>query len=284
MINQYFHISKQAVSQYEHRNLSRVMYHENLLIDAEQERNRHPRMGAKVLYDLLQPEHIGRVGYEKLLMENGFRLKRLKSYLKTTDSAWVHYKNLIAGSTLNDINQVWVSDITYYQTPGKVCYITTIMDLYSRRILGYSVSERMFAEDSSMQCLRMALKERGNKFYDYLIHHSDRGSQYRYKKYIDLLESKGGKVSMCRCVYDNPHIERLNGTIKNDYLIPLGVGSFEEVKKILPVVIKRYNSKRPHSSLGKLSPVGFEQYITTISLVNHPKMKIKSELFTIHSN
>ena len=105
MINQYFHISKQAVSQYEQRQISRVMYHENLLIDAEQERKRHPRMGAKVLYDLLQPEHIGRVGYERLLMENGFRLKRLKSYLKTTDSAWVHYKNLIAGSTLNDIKR-----------------------------------------------------------------------------------------------------------------------------------------------------------------------------------
>lgn len=282
MIYQYFHISKQAVNQYEQRNLQRVLYHQDLLAQAQTERKIHPRMGAKVLYDNLHPEHIGRVQYEKLLMENGFRLRRIKNYFKTTDSAWVHYKNLIASRTLNDINQVWVSDITYYQLSESVCYITTVMDLYSRRIIGYSVSERMFAEESSMKSLRMAFKERRIKFYTHLIHHSDRGSQYRYKKYIDLLESKGASISMCKSVYDNPHMERLNGTIKNDYLIPLGVGSFEQLKKILPTVIKRYNTQRPHSSLGKLTPLRFEQYISTVSLKNRPTTVIKPELSTIH--
>jgi putative transposase len=284
MIYQYFHISKQAVSQYEQRNFKRLLYHRELLCQAHDERTIHPRMGAKVLYDQLHPEGIGRVRYEKLLMENGFRLRRLKNYFKTTDSEWVHYKNLIANTTLNDINQVWVSDITYYQLVGEVCYITTVMDLYSRRILGYSVSKRMLAEESSMKCLIMAFKERGIKNYDHLIHHSDRGSQYRYKRYTELLERKGALISMCRNVYDNPHMERLNGTLKNDYLIPLGVDSFEQLKKILPTVIKRYNTKRPHSSLEKLPPLKFEQYISTVSLVNRIETKIKPELSTIHSN
>jgi transposase InsO family protein len=284
MIYQYFHISKQAVSQYEQRNFKRLLYHQDLLSRAHIERTIHPRMGAKVLYDQLHPEGIGRVRYEKLLMENGFRLRRLKNYFKTTDSEWVHYKNLIANTILNDINQVWVSDITYYQLGENVCYITTIMDLYSRRVLGYSVSERMLAEQSSMKSLRMAFKERGIRFYDRLIHHSDRGSQYRYKKYVDLLESKGAMVSMCKNVYDNPHMERLNGTLKNDYLIPMGVDSFKQLKKILPRVIKRYNTQRPHSSLEKLAPLNFEQYVTTVSLANRPKTRIKPELSTIHSN
>ena len=282
MINQHFQISKQAVSQYEQRNFNRMLYHRDLLAQAHMERKIHPRMGAKVLYDQLHPEGIGRVRYEKLLMENGFRLKRLKNYFKTTDSEWVHYKNLIANTTLNAINQVWVSDITYYQLGENICYITTVMDLYSRRILGYSVSERMFAEESSIRSLRMALKERGIEFYDYLIHHSDRGSQYRSKEYVELLKSKGIKVSMCKNVYDNPHMERLNGTLKNDYLIPMGVDSFKEIKKILPIIIKRYNNQRPHSSLEKLTPICFEQYVSTVSLVNRPKTKIKPELSTIH--
>lgn len=282
MIYSHFQISKQAVSQYEQRELVRVNYRQDLLEQVRRERKVHPRMGARVLYSKLKPERIGRVGYESLLMNNGFRIRKLRNYLRTTDSSWVHYKNLIAGNTLNDINQVWVSDITYYLIAKEVYYITTIMDLYSRRILGYSISERMFADDSSMQCLRMALKLRKISMYDELIHHSDRGSQYRYKPYTNLLEGKGARISMCRNVYDNAHMERLNGTIKNDYLIPLGVESFKLLKRMLPIVVKRYNNQRPHSSLNKLTPLGFEQFVYTLSLVKRPKTKIKAELSTIH--
>lgn len=277
MIYAYFKISKQAVNQYEQRYFNRMMYHQDLLTQAHIERTIHPRMGAKVLYDKLQPEHIGRVGYEKLLRENGFNLRRLKNYFKTTDSAWVHYNNLIANKTLNDINQVWVSDITYYMMGEQVCYITTLMDLYSRRILGYSASERMTAEQSSMKCLNMAFRERGGRSYDHLVHHSDRGSQYRFNKYVALLKAKGVSISMCKSVYDNPHMERFNGTLKNDYLIPLGVDSFKQLKKLLPIVIKRYNTQRPHSSLGKSTPLKFEYAISITPLKNRPLTKIKPE-------
>ena len=106
MIYSHFQISKQAVSQYEQRELVRMHYRQDLLEQVRIERKIHPRMGARILYSKLKPDHIGRVGYERLLMKNGFRLRKLKNYLRTTDSSWVHYKNLIAGSTLNDINQV----------------------------------------------------------------------------------------------------------------------------------------------------------------------------------
>jgi len=284
MVYQYFHISKQAVDQYQRRSFVRKLYHTDLVAQAKVMRGIHPRMGAKILYQELSPPGIGRVNYERLLMKSGLRLKRLKNYLKTTDSIWVHYKNQIAGRVLDDINQVWVSDLTYYLIGTKPCYITTIMDLYSRRILGYAASQTMHAEQSSMACLQMALHTRRIRKYKDLIHHSDRGSQYRFGLYLETLKKRGVNISMCRCVYDNPHMERLNGTIKNDYLMPLGVDSFELLEKMLPEVVRRYNHLRPHSSLNKMPPVKFEQYISELPTEKRPKTQIKNEIFTIHSN
>jgi len=281
MIYQYFDISKQAVHQYEQRFFDRTIYQSNLLMEVQQQRRLHPRMGAKVLYKVLKPEEIGRIRFEKLLRDNDFNLRRIRSYVRTTDSGWSRYKNLVAGMTLNDINQVWVSDITYYMLKGEVCYITTIMDLYSRRILGYSASLSMQSEESSLKSLRMAFQTRRGLNLKGLIHHSDRGSQYRFKKYTDLIEQIG-KVSMCKCVYDNSHMERLNGTVKNDYLIPFGVHTFIELKKKLPIVVERYNQLRPHSSIGDMTPLAFEGYISKMPIKKRPVTIVKPEIFMNH--
>jgi putative transposase len=284
MIYRYFMISKQAVYQYEQRQFNRQAYRQDLLEEVKQQRQLHPRMGAKVLYSVIKPPEIGRVRFEELLRENGYNLRRVKSHFRTTDSGWVRYKNLIAGLELNDINQVWVSDITYYLLCSEVCYITTVMDLYSRRILGYSASRTMLSEESSMKSLIMALRARGQSKYPNLIHHSDRGSQYRYKNFTDLLEQTGADISMCRCVYDNSHMERLNGTIKNDYLIPLGVDTFSGLKKLLPIVVKRYNAQRPHSSILGMTPIDFEQHISNIAREKRPKTRVKQEIFSVQGN
>jgi transposase InsO family protein len=282
MIYRYFGISKQAVHQYQVRSFNRQVYEQDLLEQVKLQRQIHPRMGSKVLHQVLKPE-IGRIGFEILLRKNGFNLRKLKSYHRTTDSSWVRYKNLLAGRRLNSINQAWVSDLTYYMLKDRVCYLTTIMDLYSRKIIGYAASLTMFSEESSMKCLKMALRTRGRLQPD-LIHHSDRGSQYRFSKYIDLIQKAGGRISMCRSVYDNPHMERLNGTIKNDYLIPLGIDTFDELKQKLPIVINRYNSLRPHSELNKMTPAAFEQSQSLIPLSKRKQTVIKSEIFTTHSN
>jgi putative transposase len=281
MIYRYFQISKQAVHQYESRLFNRLTDGEHLLEEVKLQRRDHPRMGAKVLYSVLKPKQMGRIRFENLLRENGFNLSRVKNYFRTTDSSWVRYKNLIAGRSLNDINQVWVSDITYYMLKDRMCYITTLMDLYSRRIIGFVVSLTMSSEESSMKCLRMALKGSGNVKHCNLIHHSDRGSQYRYRHYINLLQRSGIQISMCRSVYDNSHMERLNGTVKNDYLIPLGVDDFFELKRKLPIIVKRYNSKRPHSSLQTKTPEEFENYIKQLHPQKRPTVNIKPEIFTI---
>lgn len=284
MIYQRFQLTKQAVHQYEDRQFRRHLYHQDLLEEVKMQRRLHPRMGAKVLYAVLKPERIGRIAFERLVRENGYNLRRVRSCFKTTDSSWVRYKNLIAGMQLNDINQVWVSDLTYYMLKDhQVCYITTLMDLYSRRIIGYSASQTMLSQESSMKCIQMAFKSRGTKQFN-LIHHSDRGSQYRFKKYINLIEKAGARVSMCRSVYDNPHMERLNGTVKNDYLIPLGVDTFSELKQQLTTIVNRYNTLRPHSKLEGLTPIAFEQVIIKTPIEKRPYTQIKNEIFAIHKN
>lgn len=284
MIYHYFELSKQAVAQYQRRHGFKQAYQEDVIERAQEKRESHPRMGVRVLYDELQPEHLGRAAFEELLFNNGFRLKKLKSFFKTTYSSWTIYENLIAGQTLTDVNQVWVSDITYYFIGREVNYITTIMDLYSRKIIGYSGSSGMSAQESSIKALNMALRLRKGADLTGLKHHSDRGTQYRCKAYVDLLKNNKIQISMCKSVYDNSHMERLNGTLKNDYLIPLGVDTKEHFKSILPVIINRYNDDRPHSSLNKMKPTRFEAYIKNIPRRKRPVTKIKNESITIYTN
>ncbi len=174
---------------------------------------------------------------------------------------------------LDDINQLWTSDITYYNVDDKFYYIVMIMDVYSRKIIGYSVADNMRA-DNNCQALEMAFKTRKKRKFEDLIHHSDRGGQYISDDYIFLLTKATIKISMCNEVHENAHIERVNGTIKNQYLRYWKITTFEELKHQLTIAITTYNDKKPHSSLNKLSPDSFEQYIKELELVKRPKLPI----------
>ena len=275
----YFHITRQAVHQYITRQTDRELYYRELIEQSRAIRSRHPRMGAKIIYRILRPKQMGRERFEQLLMGNGFRVRRVKNYLKTTDSnGWMRYRNLVAGTTLTDINQVWTSDITYLiSKEGTVYYVITLMDLYSRRIIGYAASTNLKAEQTSMKALKMALACRSIKHYPKLTHHSDRGSQYRYQPYIDLLSKYHIQLSMCREVYDNAHQERLNGTIKNEYLIFLNTSSLKNLQASLKQTVIRYNEEKPHSALNYRTPVDYEHYLEQTPIQNHPLMNIYSQ-------
>jgi transposase InsO family protein len=272
----YYDLTKQAVHQHQKRTTERELYYGVLLDQSKEVRRQHGRMGAKVIYDLLQPEHIGRVGFERLLMNHGFRVRKIKNYFKTTDSnGFTFYRNLIAGTTLTGINQVWVSDITYFlAADGTMYYLIALMDLYSRRVIGYAASTTMEAEQTSMKALKMALKFRGNSQYSHLVQHSDRGSQYRYKDYTALLKHYTIKISMCDNVYDNAHMERLNSTLKNDYLYLLDTSNFRKLQSSMKRSVELYNDQRPHSSIMKMAPAAYEQYIQKLPTSRRPKMDI----------
>lgn len=250
--------SKQAF----HQKMDRVLHErekELLLLPIIAElRAEHPGVAARQLYLILKPEGIGRDKFEQICFENGFKLERLKSYVRTTDSSGViRFPNLIEGIELTGINQVWVSDITYYRIGERFYYLTFILDNYSRLIVGYSISKQLLTEQTTLPALEMALINR--KPQPGLIFHSDGGGQYYCKSFLKLTDQYQLKNSMCEVAYENPHAERINGTIKNQYLKGYNPQGYSELISMTQRAIHNYNYVRPHGSLKKLTPAGFEQ-------------------------
>jgi transposase InsO family protein len=235
----------------------------------------HPRIGVRKLYHLLGFQEIGRDGLFDLLRTHNLLIKPLRSRIKTT---WPHpsanFKNLVSGMTLSGINQVWVSDITYILLLGYPCYLHQIMDLYSRRIIGYCLSKTLRAE-ATIKMLRMALKTRGIKKYNQqLIHHSDRGSQYISTEYCKLLGQYEIRISMGKSALENAYSERVNGIIKNEYIYPRGSKYFKGLDKVTHQDIHSYNHLRPHGELGMMTPVSFEESLLAIPLHQRKLLKV----------
>lgn len=236
-------------------------------------REDHPQMGARKVYHFMQqkPEyqsyidHIGRDKLEMVLLNNGLRVKEVRSYIKTTIRGAFIFSNLITDFVPTAINQVWVSDLTYFimVVNGRLkhFYITLIMDLFSREGIGFAASDNMVTENTSLVALERAFKYRNIKDKDLLsnlIFHSDGGGQFSDKGFLKQLAKHEIKSSMGKSAYDNPNAERLNGIIKNEYLIPWGVNSLTQLLLLLPKTIKLYNTQRPHFSLKYDTPLEFK--------------------------
>jgi hypothetical protein len=238
-------------------------------------RSLHPKMGAKKMYKLLKPEGLGRDIFIDIYTEAGFSVVTERNYRKTTNSIpSLRYKNLTSNLIINDINQLWTSDITYFQIgSNEYLYIVFIIDIYSRKILGYNVSTDLQAQ-SNIRALEMALNERKIDSYPNLIHHSDKGVQYTSNKYTKILEEYNIKISMCGNVYENTHIERVNGIIKNEYLVNFSIKNLAECQRTLRKSVYLYNSVRPHWSLGLKSPDNFEKDLAKIPIKDRIELKI----------
>jgi putative transposase len=258
-------ISKQAVYQYARRQAIFNKKIENLIIEADQLREEHPGCGVEKMYDTLRPDFIGRDRFVETFMELGYRLKRKKNFRRTTYSSDVYYPNLIKGMKVNAPSVIWQSDITYIRVGEKFYYAVFIIDVYTKKIVGYQVSDHMRAS-ANIKALQMALKS--NKAPK--IHHSDRGSQYIYNEYTSLLKDEGCKISMAKTAQDNAYAERINRTIKNDYIEHWKPKSFEQLKRMVKKAVNQYNTVRPHNYIGKISPVEFENRFWMKSTF-HPK-------------
>lgn len=271
----YCNLSKQAHHQ-AYRRIIRQLDKEAIYIRLmEQAREIHPGMGLRTLYEMLEPEGIGRDAFIALGLREGFRLKAIDKKTRTTYSVkYTRYGNLLVGKRFTDVNQIWSSDLTYFNCLGQFFYLVMIMDVYSRRILGYSISDNMRAENN-LQALKMALSLRGISDYQCsLIHHSDKGSQYVSDIYTETLQSYGIRISMCEEVYENTHIERLNDTIKNQYLNRMDIKNEKDLKQKVAKTIETYNTLRPHRSLNKATPGQFEINIKSLPLNERKKMEI----------
>lgn len=225
------------------------------------------RYGHRPIYHHLRQEEIrcGRDRTLRLMKElgiGGIQKKGFKPQGTNSRHEFGYAPNLLKelGSP-SRCDQVWVADTTYLRTEGSWCYLATIMDLFSRRIIGWSVSLRNDTEQVS-QALRGAVMNRGKKSLTGLIHHSDRGSTYAAEKYEVLLKRLGIKASMSakgNC-YDNASMELFYGRYKCSSVRGRVFSSEMEAKaNAFEYIEMFYNRFRKHASLGYKSPIEYEE-------------------------
>jgi transposase InsO family protein len=272
-------ITKQSLHKHLSKQSDLDVLVESVVQKALKIRKVHPQLGCRSIYRLLSDSGLGRDKCEQLLLKQGFRIKRVRSYVKTTVSQkHLKFSNLIEGLEVQRINQVWQSDLTYFITPNcGVFYLVFILDIYSRRIIGFTANNHMRAE-ANLACLAMAIKTRTKTLISGVIHHSDYGSQYGSDDYLDALELIKAQVSMSKFAWKNAYAERINGTVKNDYLMHRKIASLADLRYHLRRDIRAYNEERPHKALPQqMSPVQFEKYLQAVPTDRHPKFKIYDE-------
>lgn len=204
-----------------------------------------------------------RINHKKvrqLMKENNLLVKRKRSTPKTTDSRHTlpRYPNRIQDLEVNRINQVWVADITYVICGKIFLYLALIMDLFSRKIVGWELS-RNVDTDLTLAALNKAVQSR--RKVEGCIHHSDHGSQYLAGTYTQRLHQLGMLPSMGKVgnSYDNAHAESLNKTIKNEEVWINEYETFEQAYEAIATFVKKYNERRLHSSIGYVPPNEYEQ-------------------------
>jgi transposase InsO family protein len=256
-----FGITRQAHYQKLQREAVQSAENEIVLEMVRLVRRKHPRMGTrKVLYKIrpmLASEslNIGRDGLFELLRGADLLIKPKKKYRRTTIPGLWRAPNRLPGVVVAYCDQVWVCDITYLELmETRFAYLFLLMDLYSRYIVGWHVSNSL-AADGALVSLDMALSQRSHK-PNGLIHHSDHGVQYTSRAYMRALIENGflasmGAVGNC---YDNIYAERVIGILKGEYGLDSPFVNHNQVDSIVQEVIGLYNTDRPHLSLGMATP------------------------------
>ena len=245
-------------------------------------REDHPRMSARDMYIMLQPDTMGRDQFERFCLESGYRVKKLKNYRVTTNSLGVtRFPNMIKDIEVTGVNQVFVSDITYFEIGTRVYYLTFIMDLFNREIVGWTASDNLRTESTTLPALHKVIRERGKSNLKGAIIHSDGGGQYYCKEFKQLTKDLEMVNSMAEeRVYENSHAERLNGVIKNNYLYPYAPKDFKSLKKLLDKAVLMYNTEKPHSALGKSTP---SNYLNKRKVDKENNLKSNLPLSTSHN-
>jgi len=231
----------------------------------EQLRVTYKRAGYRPLLHHLKRNGItiGERRLRGILQKFELQVRPHKKFIRTTNSKHdcLTHPNLIKSMMIDDINQVWASDITYIRINNGFVFLAVILDLYSRKVIGWAISKRIDG-DLALDALKMAIARRSPPRG--VIHHSDRGVQYLCEKYVALLKTNHFHFS-CSArgnPYDNAWLESFMKTLKHDEIYMGHYETYLDVMEKVPHFIEEvYNRKRLHSSLGYLPPEEFEEGI-----------------------
>jgi putative transposase len=256
-----FGVKRDAYYKYIKRFKKRETIKAKVISMVKEERKIQSRVGGRKLHEALTPSFIeanlkiGRDCLFDILREHDMLVKPKKSTCRTTFShhRFYTYKNLVKGMVVTHPNQVWVSDITYIRTVSGFCYLALITDMYSRKIVGYDMSDSLELA-GCLRALQKALK--ASRPATRLVHHSDRGFQYCSNQYVNELKKQGIEISMTEenhC-YENAIAERVNGILKDEFYLDQVFYSLSHARDAVKNAIEIYNSKRLHLSLGYKTP------------------------------
>lgn len=205
----------------------------------------------------------------RLMREDNLLCLRKRRWVRTTNSqhGLPVYANLAGGMEVKRANQLWVADITYIRLRSEFVYLAVVLDVWSRRVIGWNV-DRHLRTELALGALEQALKQR--KVQPGLVHHSDRGVQYASQAYTERLREQQVRISMSRRgnPYDNAYAESFMKTLKQEEVNRKEYGSLEEAQEHIGRFVQEiYNGRRLHSALNYLSPQQFEdkqesQYVT----------------------
>lgn len=257
-------ISRQAYYQGQRRDAQRLDRAQAVVKLVGQQRMRQPRVGTRKLHHLLREPlqslgmTVGRDALFDVLRNHRLLVPNRRAYHKTTDShhRFRRHPNLLKEGpdriSVTGSEQLWVADITYLPTDGKLVYLSLVTDAHSRKIVGWHVHATLQTEEVA-QAMKMALKDRTTR--QMLVHHSDRGIQYCSAYYQAIHQRHGLRCSMTDgydC-YQNALAERVNGILKNEFLLHRAA-DLHEAKRMVAQSVQIYNQERPHLSLKMQTP------------------------------
>lgn len=247
--------SVQAYHKKQKKSITQLSNEQLILERIDAIRKQQPRCGGRKLFIMLQPffnEYnmtIGRDRFFDLLKRNKLLVRKRKRSVHTTNSKhhFRRYPNLVKDFTPLKAHEMWVADITYIPLKHRFAYLYLITDAYSRKIVGFHVSDDMKVS-SALLALKKAMGQKPPETI--VIHHSDRGIQYCSTAYVQLLQQSNAMISMTENgdPYENAIAERINGILKSE-LISSYYNNIDDASIHIARCITIYNYRRRHSSL-----------------------------------
>ncbi len=260
-ISHCFGLKRDAYYKYKSRADMRLKLEQQIKNIVSKKRKSLPREGVRKLMKSLNQEFtnanlkVGRDTLFNVLRKHNMLTLRKKTSARTTNSyhRFYKYNNIIKDMEVTRPNQVWVSDITYIRTIKGFCYLALITDMYSRKIVGYDISDSLELK-GCVRALKKAIYQA--KDINGLIHHSDRGIQYCSNQYTQILKRKMIDISMTQenhC-YENAMAERVNGILKDEFYLDQTFDNVAHAKRAAKNAINLYNEIRLHLSLDFKTP------------------------------